>query len=567
MLKTLQNFYKATVATNWATGTGNRYVTVLPVPTSGTVVINSSDVSKREIVDYSAIGTDAGGNYLTLSARGVGGTTNQTHQVGESVRMNITAEMYAAIQTELNAKVDDTQIDTDGTLAADSDTLIASQKATKTYAMPFTYLDTDVTLAADSDAKVASQKATKAYALPKTGGTMTGTLILNTNTPSTDLEAASKGYVDGIAIAGSPDSSTTVKGIGKVSVAPASPTAPIFVGDNDPRVPTQAENDALVGTGTPSSSNKYVTEDTLVSEIDSVTTFGDGSDGNVTIAAPTTLTRDMYYNDLTVTSTLTTDGYKIFVKGTLSGAGTIDWGTANVGGVGAAGGSAAAPGAGGTAGAASGSGQFVSVAGQTGTSGGNPGGVGTAGTAKTSSLGGNGSAGGAGGNGGGAGGAAGAASVNTKVGVFANLSIFGIDFKKDGTFIPYQAAAGSGSGGGGNSGGTGFGAGGGGGSGATGGTVFIAAYIWAGTFTIKSQGGAGGNGGTSYLAGSGGGGGGAGGRGGSTFVIYKTKTWSGSYNITGGAAGTGGAGTGAGVTGTAGSSGTSYELDITTLMR
>ena len=63
-------------------------------------------------------------------------------------------------------------------------------------------------------------------------------MILNTSSPSTSLEAASKGYADGLAIAGSPDSSTSVKGIGRVSVAPASPTTPIFVGDNDPRVPT-----------------------------------------------------------------------------------------------------------------------------------------------------------------------------------------------------------------------------------------------------------------------------------------------------------------------------------------
>lgn len=45
-----------------------------------------------------------------------------------------------------------------------------------------------------------------------------------------------KEYIDGIAIAGSPDSTTNVKGIGKVSVAPADPNTPIFVGDNDPRI-------------------------------------------------------------------------------------------------------------------------------------------------------------------------------------------------------------------------------------------------------------------------------------------------------------------------------------------
>lgn len=59
------------------------------------------------------------------------------------------------------------------------------------------------------------------------------------------------------------DASTTVKGVAKVSVAPVLASNPIAVGDNDPRVPTQNENDALVGTGTPSSSDKYVNSSTL----------------------------------------------------------------------------------------------------------------------------------------------------------------------------------------------------------------------------------------------------------------------------------------------------------------
>ena len=59
-----------------------------------------------------------------------------------------------------------------------------------------------------------------------------------------------------------PDASTSVKGVARVSVAPASATVPISVGDNDPRVPTQSENDALAGTsGTPSSTNKFATEE------------------------------------------------------------------------------------------------------------------------------------------------------------------------------------------------------------------------------------------------------------------------------------------------------------------
>lgn len=70
-------------------------------------------------------------------------------------------------ESNLTGLVLSTQIDTDGTLAANSDSKIASQKATKTYSdtkIAATQLDTDGTLAANSDSKIASQKATKTYA-------------------------------------------------------------------------------------------------------------------------------------------------------------------------------------------------------------------------------------------------------------------------------------------------------------------------------------------------------------------------------------------------------------------
>lgn len=80
---------------------------------------------------------------------------------------------------------------------------------------------------------------------------------------STANQLTTKAYVDGVAIAGGADASTTVKGIARISVAPASPTIPITVGDNDPRVPTQAENDALGGNNTDvavGTGNKMVTQ-------------------------------------------------------------------------------------------------------------------------------------------------------------------------------------------------------------------------------------------------------------------------------------------------------------------
>lgn len=76
------------------------------------------------------------------------------------------------------------------------------------------------------------------------------------------LYQASKDYTDSVVIAGGVDASSTVKGISKLSLDPVSATEPIAVGDNDPRIPSTDENDALAGTsGTPSSSNKYVTAD------------------------------------------------------------------------------------------------------------------------------------------------------------------------------------------------------------------------------------------------------------------------------------------------------------------
>lgn len=87
--------------------------------------------------------------------------------------------------------------------------------------------------------------------------------------PTQDNEVATKKYVDDTASFGAPDASTTVKGIGKVSVAPVSAIDPIFAGDNDPRIPTQAENDALAGTsGAPSNTNRYITNaDTATSVV------------------------------------------------------------------------------------------------------------------------------------------------------------------------------------------------------------------------------------------------------------------------------------------------------------
>lgn len=93
-------------------------------------------------------------------------------------------------------------------------------------------IDTDPTLAANSDAVMASQKATKTYI---------GNVITGFTGTATNLQA----------------------GTTKISVPAASAGDPIAVGDNDGRVPTQGENDALVGNNTDiavGTGNKLVTQ-------------------------------------------------------------------------------------------------------------------------------------------------------------------------------------------------------------------------------------------------------------------------------------------------------------------
>ena len=303
--------------------------------------------------------------------------------------------------------------------------------------------------------------------------------------------------------------------------------------------------------------------------------YGDGSDGNVTISSPTTLTRNMYYDNLTVNSTLTTNGYQIFVKNTISGTGTVDWGVANNG----ASASHAEASPGGVGGAQSGAGPLKNTAGVNGGAGvttstavGNN----SNGVALAPVLGSAGANGGAGGAGDLAGGTAvgGTAVIYRKVAIVLSELLMCLSPDVNGLLVVPRAqgqSAGGGSGGGntgGGSSGTPVFTGAGGGSGASGGIVWISARIWAGTFIIKSVGGNGGNGGNTGLAGGtieqGGGGTGAGGNGGVSIVIFDTKTWTGTYNLAGGTAGpTGGVATRGsnGLVGSAGTTGTSFEIN------
>jgi len=384
-------------------------------------------------------------------------------------------------------------------------------------------LDDDATFAANSATKYPSQRATKLYV--DTGGNV--------------------------------NASETARGIAEEA--------------------TDAEVTAGTATGA-TGAKLFVTPAKLATRLASSTSFGDGSDGDVTISAgTTTLIRDMYYNNLIVTGTLATAGYRVFVNGTISGAGIISFnGTAGGNGGNGSGG------IGGTAGTAAAAtvGYFSTSAGAPGVagiSGVNNAAGGTSASAVANALvvtaGGNGGKGGrsdagAGGAPSGGTGATGTAVV-TKFGQILFQTVAGLDVTAPGSLIKYKPGGGGGSGGVGGAQ-SASSSGGSGGGGASGGIIALFVKIWTGTFTFQATGGNGGNAGTCEGTNAGGSAGGGGGSGGFVFITYGTKTWTGSYTLTGGIAGTSATKIGSGqadqTNGTDGGSGTSLEISISNLL-
>lgn len=249
--------------------------------------------------------------------------------------------------------------------------------------------------------------------------------------------------------------------------------------------------------------------------------FGDGSDGNVTISGPTTLTRDMFYNNLTVNTgvVLSTGGYRIFVFDTLTLSGTAKIERNGENGADAVFGGAS-PGAGGQGHSFTGLGTLYN---QTGSGGGGGVGAGANGTGTAGFRGiGNAGAGGAGGFWGATTGGSASQPPSADFGDIRSLpqAVLGRSFGQ-GNFQGGQVAPGGGGGGGSQF--TSQSTGGGGGAGA--GWAVVCAKTLAGSGTIEAKGGHGGNGADAPLSyGTDGGGGGGGGSGGIVTVVYSTGT-------------------------------------------
>jgi hypothetical protein len=380
--------------------------------------------------------------------------------------------------------------------------------------------------------------------------------------PVDDVQLVTKKYVDDTVTFGAPDAGVATKGIVKLSSAALSSTNPVVLNSEEVSATSgvskvvRANASGKISTGFVDQTADYSwsgTQTFVGNVIISGTTsgifniWGNGSDGDVTIASgTTTLTTDKYYNNLTIQTggILKPNGFRIFVKGTLTcqGTGKIASNGGN-GGNGAAGGTGT--GAGGDAGVvAYAVGTLpIPLAGSAGGAGHGmttPGADGTSGTNSVKSMVGNAVAGGAG-QAGSQSAAGGAGAAGTKTGTIYNVvSNFSNAFNLydfTGTTITQlgvSPSSGGGGGGGSNNAGSLDNKGsGGGGSGASGGVVWVSAKI-IGVLNAEAIGGTGGNGGTAEADG----GGGGGGNGGVIIIIKNTSTTI-NTTVTGGIGGTG----------------------------
>ena len=264
--------------------------------TDGTFTANSD----AKVPSQKAAKTYVDTEISTINATILGYTTTMTNHISNTSNPHSVTKAQVGLANVANVnQIPMSYLDTSGTLAANSDTKVPSQKAVKTYVdgqvttlnatitalattvstnattmtnhisntsnphavtkvqvslgnvdnikqLPMSYLDTDDTLAANSNSKVASQQATKAYvdnAIATINSTISGGLVYKGNIDGSQSIAANgitaieKGWFWKVTVDGSATGITTPSSnslsIGDMCIAnqnSSSPTAGMFDG-------------------------------------------------------------------------------------------------------------------------------------------------------------------------------------------------------------------------------------------------------------------------------------------------------------------------------------------------
>lgn len=275
----LQNFYKDTLKADVTfTGVGKIYLTLAkPTVAPGIVVISPNSASLREIIKYTATGTDATGDYVEVTDaghRGLGGTTAQTHKQLEPVRMNFTKEHYDSI-FESPTFTGNVTVPTPsaGTDAATKDYVDGVGSSGASDASPTVKGIARLSSAPD----VTIGTATISFASPAVVSFTAHGLTVNdivkfstTGTLPTGLTAGTSYYVISAGLTadtfrvsatqGGSAINTSFSGSGTHTLVKITP---VVVAVTDPKMPTQAQKDAMTGTGTPSSTDPFVNKSTF----------------------------------------------------------------------------------------------------------------------------------------------------------------------------------------------------------------------------------------------------------------------------------------------------------------
>lgn len=309
----VQDWFSTQLAQDWNGATGTVYVLDTPsyTPTNTpTYIVVNPWKTNMQIATINAY--DSTAKTLTVSdvtlLKGIGINSTapaSSHATGNTVIISDNYQFWANIQTAVNSKLDITGGNglVYATTAARDSALGADGVPTLPYQWIFV--------------------------------TATG-LFYNYNLSSGMWESIDTGTTPW-------NATTSSAWLVRTDVAPAG--IPVALITDNPKY------DALAGTsGTPSGTNKYVTNDdttgtgavireSVLSGADAQV-FGSGFDGDVTISSNTSLTRDMYYNNLTIQTgfTLSPKWFRIFVAGTLNcewtGKIASNWGNGWTGAVG-----------------------------------------------------------------------------------------------------------------------------------------------------------------------------------------------------------------------------------------